>query len=67
MVMRSLAAVWPSFAISGLCYRRLEAEGKLFEYRMVIATRDPTNAEKLAQHLLGLEEVIEFRISPTRD
>jgi hypothetical protein len=45
----------------------LIGEGKLFEYRMVIATRDRSNAQKLAQHLLGLEEVIEFRISPTGD
>ena len=46
---------------------RLINEGKFFEYRMVIATRDPNNLQKLAEHLLGLEEVIEFRISPTGD
>jgi putative Mg2+ transporter-C (MgtC) family protein len=54
------------FTIANLS-SRLIGEGKLFEYRMVIATRDRSNAEKLAQHLLGLEEVIEFRISPTGD
>src|SRR5262249_32103984 len=35
---------------------RLASEGKLFEYRMVIATRDHANVQKLAQHLLGLKE-----------
>jgi putative Mg2+ transporter-C (MgtC) family protein len=54
------------FTVANLS-QRLINEGKLFEYRMVIRSRDRANAEKLAHHLLGLEEVIEFRISPTGD
>jgi putative Mg2+ transporter-C (MgtC) family protein len=46
---------------------RLVGEDKFFEYRMVIATRDRANAYKLTQHLLDLDDVIEFRISPTGD
>ena len=46
---------------------RLVSEGRLFEYRMVIATRDHANVQKLAQHLLGLKEVVEFSISPNGD
>jgi putative Mg2+ transporter-C (MgtC) family protein len=46
---------------------RLVDEGKFFEYRMVIRSRGPGNAQALAQHLLKLPEVIEFRISPTGD
>jgi putative Mg2+ transporter-C (MgtC) family protein len=46
---------------------RLTGEGKLFEYGMVIKTRDERNAEALAQHLRRLPEVLEFRIAPTGD
>jgi putative Mg2+ transporter-C (MgtC) family protein len=46
---------------------RLISEGKIFEYRMVIRSRDRANAQVLSQHLLSLPEVIEFRISPTGD
>ena len=34
---------------------------------MVIRSRDKSSAQALSQHLLGLPEVIEFRISPTGD
>jgi putative Mg2+ transporter-C (MgtC) family protein len=34
---------------------------------MVIRSRERANAQVLSQHLLGLPEVIEFRISPTGD
>jgi putative Mg2+ transporter-C (MgtC) family protein len=54
------------FTIANLS-SRLVNEGKIFEYRMVIRSRHRANAQKLAQHLLGLDEVIEFRISPTGD
>jgi putative Mg2+ transporter-C (MgtC) family protein len=30
----------------------------------VISTRDRTNSDKLARHLRGLPEVVEFSISP---
>ncbi len=54
------------FTIANLS-QRLINDGKTLEYRMVIRSRDRQNAQKLAQHLLGLEEVVEFRISPTGD
>jgi putative Mg2+ transporter-C (MgtC) family protein len=54
------------FSIANLSYR-LSDHGKLFEYGMVIKTRDRQNAEALAQHLRRLPEVLEFRIAPTGD
>lgn len=54
------------FTIANLSYRLAEG-GKVFEYRMVIRSRDRRNAEALSQHLRGLPEVVEFRIAPTGD
>ena len=54
------------FTIANLSSRLIN-EGKTFEYRMVIRSRDRANAQVLSQHLLSLPEVIEFRISPTGD
>jgi putative Mg2+ transporter-C (MgtC) family protein len=54
------------FSIANLSSRLTEG-GKLFEYRMVLKSRDPKSAEELSKHLRGLAEVIEFRISPTGD
>jgi putative Mg2+ transporter-C (MgtC) family protein len=54
------------FSIANLSYRLTE-NGKLFEYRMVLKSRDRRNAETLAQHLRKLPEVVEFRIAPTGD
>jgi putative Mg2+ transporter-C (MgtC) family protein len=54
------------FTIANLS-QRLVMEGKIFEYRMVIRSRDRGNAQALSQRLLSLPEVIEFRISPTGD
>ena len=54
------------FSIANLSYR-LSGDGTLFEYGMVIKTRDRQNAEALAQHLCRLPEVVEFRIAPTGD
>jgi len=54
------------FSIADLSYRMAE-DGKIFEYRMTLRTRNPENMRALAQHLLTLPEVIEFRISPARD
>jgi putative Mg2+ transporter-C (MgtC) family protein len=54
------------FSVANLSYRLTES-GKQFEYKMVIKTRDRSNAERLAQHLRGLPTVIEFRIAPTGD
>jgi putative Mg2+ transporter-C (MgtC) family protein len=54
------------FSIANLS-SRLTDGGKLFEYRMVLRSRDPKNAERLSQYLRKLPQVIEFRISPTGD
>jgi putative Mg2+ transporter-C (MgtC) family protein len=54
------------FTVANLSSRLIN-EGKIFEYRMVIRSRDRANAQVLSQHLLSLPEVIEFRISPTGD
>jgi putative Mg2+ transporter-C (MgtC) family protein len=54
------------FSIANLSSRLTEG-GKVFEYRMVIKSRDRKNAEALSQHLRRLPEVIEFRIAPTGD
>jgi putative Mg2+ transporter-C (MgtC) family protein len=54
------------FSIANLS-SRLSEGGKLFEYRMVLKSRDPKSAETLSRHLSGLPEVVEFRISPTGD
>ena len=48
-------------------HSRLIDEGKYFEYRMVIRSRDRESANALAADLLGRPDVIEFRISPTGD
>ena len=54
------------FSIANL-HSRLTDEGKSFEYRMVIRSRHRDSAQALAQHLLKMPQVIEFRISPTGD
>ena len=54
------------FTIANLS-SRLSEEGRQFEYRMTIKSRDRNAAEKLSMHLRGLPEVVEFRIAPTGD
>jgi len=54
------------FSVANLSSRLVD-EGRFFEYRMVIRSRGRDNAQALAEHLLKLPEVIEFRISPTGD
>lgn len=54
------------FSIANLSHR-LTDDGKIFEYRMVIRSRDRRNAEKLSQHLRNLPDVKEFRIAPIGD
>ena len=54
------------FSIANLSYR-LDENGKTFEYRMVIRSRDRRNAEALSCALRKLPQVIEFRIAPTGD
>ena len=46
---------------------RLTDGGEIFEYRMMIKSRDRSATDKLSQFLRGLPEVVEFRISPTGD
>lgn len=54
------------FSIANLSHR-LDEGGKIFEYRMVIRSRDPRKAESLSDELRKLPQVIEFRIAPTGD
>jgi putative Mg2+ transporter-C (MgtC) family protein len=54
------------FTIANLSHRLTEM-GKVFEYRMVIRTRDRDAAEQLSQYLCTLPGIIEFRIAPTGD
>jgi len=54
------------FSLANLSYR-LTSEGRHFEYRMVIRTRDAGNAVRLARTWSASEQVIEFRIAPTGD
>jgi putative Mg2+ transporter-C (MgtC) family protein len=63
--LRSLLADC-GFSVANLSYR-LEDEGRIFEYRMVLRTTDGDNLRRLAERLNGLERVREFRISPTGD
>ena len=46
---------------------RLNDSGIYFEYRMVIRTTDPNAAGMYADALRAMEQVREFRISPTGD
>ncbi len=54
------------FTIANMHSRLIEG-GKIFEYRMVIRSRNRADGQALAQRLLALPDVIEFRISPTGD
>ena len=54
------------FTIANLSHRLTET-GKVFEYRMVIRTRDRGAAERLSQYLCTVQGIIEFRITPTGD
>ena len=54
------------FTIANLSHRLTEM-GKVFEYRMVIRTRDREAAQRLSTHLCKLPGIIEFRIAPTGD
>jgi putative Mg2+ transporter-C (MgtC) family protein len=54
------------FTIEQLSYR-LADDGKVFEYCVMLRTRNPKNMSALAQHLLAQPQVIEFRLSPTKD
>jgi putative Mg2+ transporter-C (MgtC) family protein len=46
---------------------RLTEGGLIYEYRMIIRSRHRSSAQSLSTSLLDLNEVVEFRISPTGD
>lgn len=54
------------FSIANVHTRLIEG-GRLFEYRMVIKSRDRASAQALSKDLLARPQVVEFRISPTGD
>ena len=54
------------FTVSNLRYH-LVGDGKYFEYRMTLLTRNVASAAPLAYELLALPDVVEFRLSPTSD
>ena len=51
------------FSVANLS-SRLTDEGKFFEYRMTIRSRNHRATEQLSEHLRSRPEVIEFRITP---
>ena len=54
------------FTLSNLSYRLHRAEGQ-FEYRMILRTLQPRNAQALAEKLSTDPAVLDFRIAPTGD
>jgi putative Mg2+ transporter-C (MgtC) family protein len=54
------------FCITDLSYR-LDRRSESFEYKFVMWSADPHSCGNLAQTLLGLPNVTDFKISPSRD
>ena len=54
------------FSIANLTYR-LDGDGRVRRYSMVIRSSDRSGAGRLSVKLEGLEPVLEFRIAPTGD
>jgi putative Mg2+ transporter-C (MgtC) family protein len=54
------------FSVANVSYR-LTSQGRFFEYRMMIRSHDQRNAVKLAETLASRDDVVDFRIVPTRD
>lgn len=54
------------FTIGNLSYHVLE-EGRVFEYRMVIRTRDTSSINRYAKHLSRMDSVREFSLAPSGD
>ena len=54
------------FSVREMSYALLQG-GTEFEYRTVIVTRKRLNVERLVERLRTMENVLEFRISPTSD
>ncbi len=68
MPERELHALINRYRITGasLSYH-LEQEGRYFQYRLTIRTRDSGSFERLAEQLRTMEGVYEFSILPTGD
>jgi putative Mg2+ transporter-C (MgtC) family protein len=54
------------FVVREMSYAQIEGGAK-FEYQTVIVTRQRANVERLAERLRAMENLLEFRISPTSD
>jgi putative Mg2+ transporter-C (MgtC) family protein len=54
------------FTVANVSYHLTDG-GRLFQYAMVIKSRDPRYADALSRHLAQLPEVLEFRIDPMGD
>lgn len=54
------------FSIANFSYR-LDGEGRVRRYRMVLRTIDRSSASRLSDTLAATEAVLEFRIAPTGD
>jgi putative Mg2+ transporter-C (MgtC) family protein len=54
------------FTIANMNYR-VTNDGRFFEYRMILRTTNTRNYAKLSDALRGLEQVREFKITPTGD
>jgi len=54
------------FKVASLNYRMV-AEGKYFDYRMMLSTLDEGNVQTLSESFRGTASVVEFRIAPTGD
>ncbi len=54
------------FQVAGMSYA-VSRNGEVFEYRTVIMTDRKKNAERLAQSLREMDNLLEFSISPTGD
>jgi putative Mg2+ transporter-C (MgtC) family protein len=54
------------FSVVEMSYALING-GAEFEYRTVIMTRQSTNVKQLVARLRGMDDVLEFRVSPTSD
>ncbi len=54
------------FSVVEMSYALING-GAEFEYRTVIITRQSTNVKQLVARLRGMDDVLEFRVSPTSD
>lgn len=54
------------FTVANLSYS-LQEEGEVFEYQMVIRSRDRENSRRLSETLASMDRVLEFCITPAGD